>query len=100
MGGRPRQELAGSDSVGSEVKGTIGARPPLHCREDDVMHNHPSHFLDSPREIAARYRSRAAATRRRAKRKLSIAETYEHIAENIERVEGKRSSAPSNKPSW
>jgi hypothetical protein len=64
------------------------------------MHNHLSHLHDSPREIAARYRSRAAATRRHAKRTggststtlLSIAETYEHIAESTERVEGKRPS--------
>jgi hypothetical protein len=73
---------------GTGRQGTNGARPPLDCREDDAMHNHPGHLSDSSREIAARYRSRAAATRRHAKRTgkltlLSIAETYEHIAESM-----------------
>jgi hypothetical protein len=73
------------------------------------MHNHLSHLHDNPREIAARYRLRAAATRRHAKRTggststtlLSLAETYEHIAESTERVEGNRPpTAPSDKLTW
>ena len=53
--------------------------------------NEPIH---GPKAVAARYRSRAAARRRHATRRvgdktrttlLSVATTYEHIAESVER---------------
>jgi hypothetical protein len=54
--------------------------------------------VHAPSAVAARYRARAAARRRHARWSveevsrttlLSIAETYEHIAESVERDAGK-----------
>jgi|HubBroStandDraft_4_1064222.scaffolds.fasta_scaffold2706856_1 hypothetical protein len=67
--------------------------------------NEPAH---SPKAVAARYRARAAARRRHAKSGvgdetrttlLSVATTYEHIAESIEHDIGKgRLPDPTDTP--
>jgi hypothetical protein len=66
--------------------------------------------IHGPKAVAARYRSRAAARRRHATPRvgektrrslLSVATTYEHIAESVERDAGEgRLSHPTGKPSW
>ena len=76
----------------------------------DTMTDDRVNPLYDPRAVADRYRSRAAARRRHATMSvgeerrnilLSVADTYEHIAENVERdVDRQRSSDLAAERGW